>query len=1373
MGVQSKYWKYFLAQTSTLLCYYEDSMGNMQLGNVTAGMDLSLPEDPEGWNDQQIMYGRNKTYWGINRSYTGPLKFVGAGARILRRLFYLGKSIEQPVSLIILRWDDVNGFYKLYYKGQLDLSQEQDSVATDFTCNVMEGGILQLLKSYENTTIQIPCDGSIPENIKVLADGIKFNDTFHYQILKLASPYPGQQPLPLAYLSNDGDNVGVVHGDQNLENPYANYTAKSANFSYSNVSPSTVRIFGNISLKSDPTIANTGFYLFAVTSLAQPRGIGGLDHAVGLTLPQNPLPSDAIPFFEPVRSQVNVNGQITFSFDESINLEANENLFIFYFNDFADHPIQILGGTLSLSFSSRFPASRVWGITCLDIWKLIGRKLNALASTTDYPFNYKFTSNLLEEFLRLVITSGDAARASTNPDYFQYYNQATLNPQNPNNDLYNQFASLGPVIKISLADFFDSINAILLAAVGNQLDVDGNDSIFLESRKYVLDPSVISLTLKQVTNFRVSVDLENIFNWLEAGYEPNNYDETSGKYEYNNTNQYQATVKSLAKVLKIISKIRADSIGFELTRYNTQGGKSSTFNSSDSNLWFLNTDFSQFILDFYSALFTSPITNTASSANTNIHLIHNLAYQPITFGTLDGEYFIDGLDFSIFIFNRPTAEIGSKTIAVSFTALLNGLLGDSATINMYINGAVVQTWTQGVTGTNTVFNGIYNNTQAWHSGDNIYFTIGTIRTCTVSITGFSLNVGSGYFICTLGGPVAVSAGSTQQLISLPVITAQTVTIGSQVLQVVSYGYQYFRFLSNIQNTSFDWSFFVSGFVHGSPSETVALDVWKNGVIIGTVIHNGTSAQSTFNPTNAVDLSGEDSYNLYDTYWVSASCGNLDAWISGSELLFTSKTIRAYRLLRKIYSNVSGLPNPETAFNLEDLTPARITKRNGPLLRSALAMIGAGQLTFQTSDKNQFVSTTNADDGVTITENANIDYHDLGDPLSLPLIFDFDTEVPFTADEIFNFAHNGHIKFPYKNKWFYGFPIQISIKDTMRDVQSWKLLASPINNIPDLVELDWDGVISLQLMDAMIPYICPLHFVPLDYVKDEKYNTYTMDEDWFVNRIKDYIAKNNYFAPWQMNDTISLQGQAAGLTPSLITVYNNKGQPTGLTYTLGTLATSAVIAPQICTQGDIPLTDYAEGKYYFVWQFGSGSGTASFISEGIHVKKLWTKTQLYEYSNTRNKLAVIFNGDTPYRPSKRFFSQINLFVPKSKFTTYVNEPQDISLLNAIPYDTYTAEVGFGSGMPDYDVRLFERIFNLDTVFIDGNEYTREADSQVEIQTFPGQAKSYPKLIIRKAENEDGLTLNTSAQIEGPQQAGYVLDAEAFGQSNGQDLIQVTS
>lgn len=1376
-AISSKYLKWFLTETTTGLIYYLDSMGNLQRDTIMSGIDRSLPEAPDGWQDLQITYARNMIYWGVNRSFTVPLKFVGDGARIIRQLFYAGRGPEQPITLVICKYDETIGAFTLEYSGQLDLTNNVNIVAESITVNVMEGGILQLLKSYENTIVELPCDGSIPENIKFLADGIKFNDVFHYQVPKLQSPFAGVQPLPLTFISNDGDNIAVIHRDQNLENPYANYTAKSANALFTTINPMTVRITGSISVMSDPNIHNTAFYMYAVSSVSQPHGVGGATNAVGLTLPQNQT-SGGVQVFDPVDSQVNIDGQRTYSFDETINLGANENLFIMYLNDFVSNPLRLLGGQINLTFSSRLAPSRVWGMTAANVWKLIGQRLCALASTTDYPFSFPFQSDFLNQLERFVITSGDAIRASTNPNYYQYYNIATLNPQNPNNTDFNQSTTLGPTIRISISDFFNSLNPIKPSAIGNQKNSSGVDSIFFEDRGYVLDSSRVTMELGQVNNLQITPDEDNFFNWLEIGYAANQYDETSGKYEYNNTSQFQAPVKSRAKVFQLVSKKgRTDSYGFELTRYNTQGGKSTTFNQSDTDWWFINTDFSASIYnDFYSAVFSSVITDTTSNVNTNLILNKGLAYQPVICGTLDGEYFVNGNDFSIFMLNQPTASLptgGNLQIQVTLAALLNGLAGDSATISFWINGVKQQTWSASITSVNTPLNATYTITRPCVQGDNFWFTVDTVRTCTVQINQCSLNVGSGYFIAQNSGPINYQAGVSEQLIPLPLVTALTVIVDGSTYQVVSYGFQYFRFLSNVSNRNFNWSLALKGFIQGFVlTENITLALWKNGVQIGSVIYNATALQSTWNAGDVPQFSGSDTYNDYDMYWITASCTNCGAWITNINFVFTSQ-IPVYKLNRENYSNVSGIPNPETAFNIPDLTPMRMLMSNGSILRSILYMIGPhANLKFQTADKNQFLSTTL--NGVTITENATIDVATLGDPFWLPLILQFETAVPWTAKQIFDAAANGHISFIWKGKKYYGFPLEVTVKPALNDSQQWKLLASPANLVSDFINLEWDGIMTLNFLDSMIPYINPIHFLPNDFSKPAQYNTYSMDEDWFVNRIKDYCDKNNYFSPWQLNDTINMQCQTAGLAPVTIQVLNSKGQPVGSPINCPQVTSARIQPPQAVYQVSIPLNTFVEGKYYFLWTMGTGAATATWISEGIWVKSFWPKTQLYEFTNSRDKQAAIFNSDNPWKPNKRFFSQINKYVPKTVFKVYVDEPQDIQLQNAISYDTWTLEAGFGSGMPDYDLRKFDRIFSLDTVLVDANQYSRDADAQTDITYIDGQAKGYVKLIIRKAQNQDGITFNTAGQIEGPQQAGYTIDAQAFGQNNsGQNLIQVTA
>jgi len=141
---------YYLTETSSGKTYWEDDKGHIQLDN-----SFTPVKAPEGWLDNKVSFGRSAKYYGINRTFANPLKFTGDGARIIRKLFYAGKGIEAPLTLIILKWNDETDIYQLYYKGELDLSKIEDLPNEGVTVNIIEGGIVKLLKAYENTVYEI------------------------------------------------------------------------------------------------------------------------------------------------------------------------------------------------------------------------------------------------------------------------------------------------------------------------------------------------------------------------------------------------------------------------------------------------------------------------------------------------------------------------------------------------------------------------------------------------------------------------------------------------------------------------------------------------------------------------------------------------------------------------------------------------------------------------------------------------------------------------------------------------------------------------------------------------------------------------------------------------------------------------------------------------------------------------------------------------------------------------------------------------------------------------------------------------------------------------------------------------------------------
>jgi hypothetical protein len=1376
--------QYYLCDYPGTGNFYVDVNGMIQ----TTNMPTPLKFAPGGWMDTELKFARSEHYYGINRSYSIPLKFVGDGAAIIRHVFYTGRGIEQLLQLIVLKWQPADmtlpdGTFRpgdswyLYYKGLLDLPKMKDKVQEGIEVNIMEGGVVQLLKAYENAVFEIPCDGSIPENIKVNVDGILLNDVFHYSFLNCKPTDPGVLVIPAVFQGNDGDNIGITHNDPNLEQPTGaglTYFQSSQNFLFSSIFGTTVRITGSIVVQADWRQPST-FYLYTTTNESQPVG-SGVTRSVGLVKQQTP-PSGG--HFTPLPSQVTVTGEMIFNFDITQPLDPNENLFLLFFNEFANFPITIVGGNFDITFSSRYQASRVWGITAWDLFQLIIGQINQLASNFLQTYNFGAVSSYLQEKLNWVYTSGDALRASTDPNYFQYYNNKTLNVANPNAQLYNQFQSLGPVIKISLRDFFDDLNPVGNASLSNIKLAGQPEAIFFERKEFVYDTSAVTLALGEVADFEIEPYYDGFFNWLRIGWPNPSLDQKQGKFAYNTTAQWQLPIKTVPKVMDIISKANTDPYLIEYTRFNPTGGVSTTNNNNDNSRFLLNVDFGSFILDFYSAIFTSIVQNTSNPANTNYELTFNVNMQGIFAPTLNGEYFVADNQPTIFVFNQNISGL-PFTLNVSFQALVNGLLTtDSTTIRMWINGIVVRTWSQIVTGSNTPFNitepaFIHN----FSLGDSIWFTIDTTPTGTVQIGTMTLAVSDGsgnYFTATLAGLFNVNTGSIQTLIPLSTVVARQVAhIDPNVHPVVSYGFQYFRFIDVINNPEFTLTMVIAGLLQGGTTNTAAFDLYYNGTNIGHISYPGTSSQTSFgDPVNPV-FTQNITFGLYDIVWALGSATNLAVWVTNFNLTFTS-SIKAYNLLRKTYDNISGIPNPTTAYNIEEFTPGRMLRTWGNWLRSITNNLIPDKFTFQEINKNQFLSTTL--NGVTITENQNINISDFDPALFLGVIFRFKTQVPLNFADILNGAANGYIQFSYLGNIYYGFPLEVSQKPSLNDTQEWTLLASPQNQLSQFVDLNFDGLnpnyLNLVANQIFIAHTCPLQFVPNGITKNPQYNFVHMDDDWYINQVNFWTFKENYFQKWQLNDTIPIQILTNSIGSANVLVYLCTAP--GKTQLVATIPMTVVMgsplqAPYIQLEATInPVALGLSTKvYYVVIQAG---GATPVISEGIQFATTWPVSLLLQYSNSSNKQSTVWS--TGYRGAFRAEGWIDDFSAESKFTTYEDQPADITLLNAIPYRKFRLNISAPRGVPDWVWDKVKRIMLLDTVTIDGHAYTLEEGAKAEVKKTDSWPKRYWSIEIREAKNSEGVTYDASGVVVSPVVVASI-DLNAFQENpiGPPNLIQVT-
>lgn len=303
----------------------------------------------------------------------------------------------------------------------------------------------------------------------------------------------------------------------------------------------------------------------------------------------------------------------------------------------------------------------------------------------------------------------------------------------------------------------------------------------------------------------------------------------------------------------------------------------------------------------------------------------------------------------------------------------------------------------------------------------------------------------------------------------------------------------------------------------------------------------------------------------------------------------------------------------------------------------------------------------------------------------------------------------------------------------------------------------------------ISLLNPVQFVPIGYVQPAQYNFIHMDQDWFINRVAFWPFKENYFQKWQLNDTIALQCITNGLAPVQVQVYNDSGNVID-TFNLSQITDAAVNSPLTLWQGSYSLNELSEGYYYLVLTAGTGGTTTSFISEGLWVKETHENTLLFQYTNTRNRQATIFTSG--FTPSFRVEGWLDDFDPQSKFTTFEDQPANIVLINGIPYEVHTLNVGDGSGIPDYIRRLLERIMLLSDVKIDGKYFTRNGEAKFEKTDIPGWPMKPWKLKIRDKFNSDVISMTTTGDLDSNLTIEYQINTKNFGDGAGNDnIVQV--
>jgi hypothetical protein len=353
-----------------------------------------LRVSPDGWQEKSIKYARNITNSGMWRTFTTPLKYVKDAALIVRDQLYRFGT-ERKLYQVIHRLDKTFGggwIHKFFYRGELDLSQADDS-DNSVSVNIMEGDLIKLFKANENTTYEIDID--VPQAVTVKMDGHFLNEKQNF-IIPGGISMTGNHTLYVSFINKEGNAFGVA--------PYTVYgktgtpsVATSPDFFLA----STIESIANATIEGSVTFSTAnngspfGYTLFMYTSSGP---------IIQLTTPISGTATGQTYTLPIIQNFDLLEGEKYFL------VAIGSNLFRYEDSNF------------SISFKSRYKTTFIKGLRPAYVAQKLLDKITG--------GGYTFTSTYLStEWENLLLTSGDAIRGFAGAklkipwsDFFEGYN---------------------------------------------------------------------------------------------------------------------------------------------------------------------------------------------------------------------------------------------------------------------------------------------------------------------------------------------------------------------------------------------------------------------------------------------------------------------------------------------------------------------------------------------------------------------------------------------------------------------------------------------------------------------------------------------------------------------------------------------------------------------------------------------------------------------------------------------------------------------------------------------------------------------------------------------------------------------------------------
>jgi hypothetical protein len=629
-------WLYVAYDNRLSKYVYIDGNGDLAYSVTPVG----IVKTPEGWQKKSIAWERDIQKWGLVRTFTVPLQFVGDGRTLAQKLA-IQKTFEADITLLIrqlkLTATGPSSFdisYIDFYAGQLSLqSLESDEIF----CKVpfTEPGIFSKLKSNEGTTYDIPFD----EYDLVKMDGI--NLQYEAQMTTFQQDYTCVLTAPdeLWFVTFTNTSAADDHQYLALFDIFAANVGTFINY------PIDTNYFAQATGSINPTFTFRFSGRLNQTSSGSANAKVLLKNQAGTTL-GTVLDISSTGF-----------GTIAFSNTAAITvpLVAGDKLFLVA-------ELHVSGGaSISLSLDETNVAINYYArlattyVKAMSLYKLL-RKLTAKITGTAADF----TSTLLQANLNLMVTCGDAVRGIE-----------------------------GAVIKTTFSDAFRAAQVLLVGGMG----IEGGVIAAEELAHFLSLPSPTNLGTCKAFKWSYAEDL--LFNSLKIGYNNKTIEGLNGKYSFNNAHIYTTIVTKVSKQLEIVCPYTTDPFYIEEIRRNT-AGKTTTDDRQDNDVMMLNVDTHSGVQSVWSASKTSAQAFSSGAGDISFDALTGTELTPSAGQTLFTFLGTQSQPVSIFYSINISK---SDTTNVQVRIEINGAVVQSATVaadsSGHINTPLVTTLNPG------------------------------------------------------------------------------------------------------------------------------------------------------------------------------------------------------------------------------------------------------------------------------------------------------------------------------------------------------------------------------------------------------------------------------------------------------------------------------------------------------------------------------------------------------------------------------------------------------------------------------------------------------------------------------------------------------